>query len=92
MSAATVTDLQRELLAICKGGRFFNTWAAVNGVPENERVSFHASISKRRHVFELRARIVTLDPKASIYPGWCDNDGTEAEIRASLAKAAARSA
>lgn len=29
MSAATVTDLQRELLAVCKGGRFFSTWAEI---------------------------------------------------------------
>jgi hypothetical protein len=64
----TVADLQRELLAVCRGGSFAETWRKVNGVVEWP--SLKSQIGKLAHVRQLRKQIVAIDPNACLYFGW----------------------
>lgn len=88
MSTPTVTDLQRELLAICKGGSAFTTWAQVNGMPINEHVSLRSYLDKAGRVRDLRRQIHALDPNAALYFGWLlqleDRHRAEAEFFATM--------
>lgn len=66
--ARTVDDLQRELLAICKGGSFAETWRRVNAIVEWP--SLKGEIGKLSRVNELRRQIAHIDPNAALYYGW----------------------
>ena len=86
----TVDDLQRELLAICKGHDNYETWARVTGQPINERVNEVARIGNRAAVHDLRLQIHALNPNAALYFGWCpgeDGPTAKAEFLAAIAKA-----
>lgn len=85
----TVSDYQRELLAICKGHDNYETWARVSGQPANERINEMGRIGKRRAVHELRLKIHALNPEAALYFGWAFEDGPTAkrEFFEGLAKA-----
>ncbi len=64
----TVADLQRELLAVCKGGRCAETWSKLNA--PTEWPSLRGEFSKLHRVNKLRAEIRALDPNAALYYGW----------------------
>lgn len=64
----TVEDLQRELLAICKGGSFAETWRKVNGI--TEWANLKGEISKLARIRSLREQIIAIDPNAALYYGW----------------------
>ena len=76
MSTARITELQRELLAVAKGGKHFNTWAEVNGLPLNERQSLRRTLEKEARVREIRREIHAIDPSAALYFSW--SGGAEA--------------
>lgn len=70
----TVADLQRELLAICRGGSFAETWRQVNGI--TEWPNLRGEFDKVSRVRELREQIIAIDPNACLYYGWaghCDD-------------------
>jgi hypothetical protein len=64
----TVEDLQRELLAVCRGGAFATAWRLVNGI--TEWPSLKSEIGKVAHARELRRQIQAIDPNAALYYGW----------------------
>lgn len=64
----TVDSLQRELLAICRGGKFAESWRKVNEV--YEWPNLRNEMSKKSTVEELREQIRAIDPNAATYPGW----------------------
>ena len=64
----TVADLQRELLAVCKGGRYAETWRKLNA--PNEWPSLRGEFSKLHRANELREEIKALDQNAALYYGW----------------------
>lgn len=66
----TVDSLQRELLAICKGGFAYETWARVSGLPMNERCDWVGRESRQRRVDEIRLQIHAINPEAALYFGW----------------------
>lgn len=70
----TVDDLQRELLAICKGHDSYETWAKVTGQPINERINEVSRMGKQRVVHDLRLRIYAINPNAALYFGWCPGE------------------
>lgn len=80
MSTLTVGELQRELLAVCKSGSAYETWAAVSGQPLNERVDIRGRYDKQARVDELRLQIHAINPDAALYFGWCPGeDGPRAK-------------
>lgn len=91
----TVDDLQRELLAICRGGTFAESWRKVNVLTDG--FAFAAwpdlgrELSRARAVRELRLQILRINPHAAIYIGWCpgDDGGHPKEARAALLAAIA---
>lgn len=70
MADPRIAELQRELLAVCKGGHVYATWAKVNGVPLNERFDWRGNFGKLRRANEIRAKIIAIDPNAALYYGW----------------------
>lgn len=64
----TVDDLQRELLAVCRGGTFAETWRKVNAIAEWPNL--RSELSKVAHVRQLRRQITAIDPMACLYYGW----------------------
>jgi hypothetical protein len=64
----TVDDLQRELLAICKGGSFAETWRRL--VAPEQWPNLRSEWSKLDRVRVLRRQIAALDPNAALYYGW----------------------
>jgi hypothetical protein len=64
----TVEDLQRELLAICRGGRFADAWRKVNDIVQWP--SLKSEISKLARINALREQIKAIDPNAALYYGW----------------------
>jgi hypothetical protein len=64
----TVDDLQRELLAICRGGSFAETWHRL--VAPEQWPNLRAEFSKLDRIRILRKQIAALDPKAALYYGW----------------------
>lgn len=66
----TVADLQRELLAICRGGRWADTWRQLNAPVEWPLTN----LGKRHRIAELRKRIAAIDPNAALYYGWAGPD------------------
>lgn len=64
----TVSDLQRELLAVCKGGTFAETWRKVNAIAEWPNLK--SEIGKLAHINRLREQIVAINPNAALYYGW----------------------
>jgi len=64
----TVDDLQRELLAICRGGSFADTWRGLNA--PDQWSNLRPEISRLVRVRELREQIKALDPSAALYYGW----------------------
>lgn len=74
MSTPTVDDLQRELLAICKGRDNFEEWARVTGQPVNERINEMRRIGDQAAVRQLREQIYAINPDAALYFGWCPGE------------------
>lgn len=70
----TVDDLQRELLAICRGGSYYETWARVSGLPMNERCDWAGRTQRQQRVREIRRQIHALNPNAALYFGWGPSD------------------
>lgn len=64
----TVDSLQRELLAVARGGRFAAAWRQINGLAEVPNL--RGEMEKLERVRELRAQIFLLDPNAALYYGW----------------------
>lgn len=84
----TVSDMQRELLAICKGGSYFTTWATINGMPCNERTSLRGQFDRLLRIGDLRRKIHAINPNAALYFGWApeeDGPSSEQEFRAAIA-------
>ncbi|MDQ0035046.1 hypothetical protein J2W30_002811 [Variovorax boronicumulans] len=70
----TVDDLQRELLAICKGRDNYETWAKVTGQPINARINEMRRLGNHGAVLALRKQIHALKPNAALYFGWCPGE------------------
>jgi hypothetical protein len=68
--ARTVESLQRELLAIARGGKFAAAWAKVNGVQGSDGINLRAEIGNLARIRELRAQIVAINANAALYYGW----------------------
>lgn len=66
----TVDDLQRELLAICKGGFHYETWSRVAGLPMNERCDWAGRVQRQQRVREIRRQTHALNADAALYFGW----------------------
>jgi hypothetical protein len=83
-AARTIADLQRELLAICRGGSYLATWAFVNGVSPSDAADLAGSVKRAHRVHQLRVEILGLNPDAALYFGWAPGDDTvdEDEFRA----------
>lgn len=79
----TIESLQRELLAVARGGKFAETWREINGL--SEVPNLRAEIGKLERVRELRTQIRAIDPNAALYYGWAgygdDRDQAEAARR-----------
>ena len=75
----TVEDLQRELLAVCRGGSFAESWRKVNAIAEWP--SLRSEIGKLAHVRELRRQIAEIDPNAAMYWGWAGPGDTMRPLR-----------
>ncbi len=69
-ASRTVESLQRELLAIARGGKFAAAWAKVNGVQGSDGINLRAEMDKLSRVRELRTQIRMIDPDAALYYGW----------------------
>lgn len=68
MADRTVESLQRELLAVARGGRFAETWRQVNGIEGHP--DLRGELSKLGRIRRLRDQIKAIDPKAARYYGW----------------------
>lgn len=68
MSAERIANLQGELLAVCRGGRFAETWRKVNGI--EGQPDLRGEMSKISRARELREQIAAIDPNAALYFGW----------------------
>jgi hypothetical protein len=68
MTDRTVESLQRELLAVARGGKFAEAWREINGYAEVPNL--RAEIGKLSRIRELRAQIRATDPNAALYYGW----------------------
>lgn len=66
--ARTVDDLQRELLAICRGGSFADTWRKLNA--EGQWPSLRGEIGRQARLDEIRRQIKAINPNAALYYGW----------------------
>lgn len=66
----TVESLQRELLAIARGGKFEEAWSQVNGVQGSDGINLRAEIGNLARIRELRAQIAAINPDAALYYGW----------------------
>ncbi len=66
-TAATISDLQRRLLHLCRNKRFFGGPGTQGEIGFNI-VSVEAS--KLRLIHDLRKQIAALDPNAALYYGW----------------------
>lgn len=66
VSTRSVDDLQRELLAICRG-HATTIWRDTNGVAWCDQ---RAGVTKHARINQLRRQILAIDPKAATYVGW----------------------
>ncbi len=66
--ARTVEDLQRELLAICRGGSFAETWRKI--CTAAQWPNLRSEIGKLARVREIRRQIAAINPDACLYYGW----------------------
>lgn len=70
MSTDRVTELQRELLAICRGSYAYETWARVTEQPINERTDYRSRMRGQARVDEIRRELHAINPDAALYFGW----------------------
>jgi hypothetical protein len=70
MADARIEPLQRQLLAVLRGGRFTQTWAKVNGIQGSSGIDTRSEIGRLSDAREIRARIRAIDPNAALYYGW----------------------
>lgn len=68
--ARTVESLQRELLAIARGGKFAESYAKVNGIQGSDEINLRAEIGNLSRILALREQIRAIDPDAALYYGW----------------------
>lgn len=66
----TVESLQRELLAIARGGKFAESYAKVNDIQGADAINLRAEIGNLARIRDLRAQIAAIDPDAALYYGW----------------------
>lgn len=85
-AGATVTDLQRELLAIARGLPSPQTLSIATGAPQHECISLRRQISTDAQVLELRRRIHALDPHAVLYWTWWGGRDARAEFEGLIAR------
>lgn len=64
----TVDDLQRELLAVCRGGSFAETWRKINAI--TEWPNLRSELGRVAQVNALRRQIAEINPNACMYWGW----------------------
>ncbi|MEJ1935292.1 hypothetical protein WDZ92_34285 [Nostoc sp. NIES-2111] len=90
MSAPTVESLQRELLAVLRGGTHLQTWARINGYVGSCGIDTRGEIRKAARALTLRLQIHALDPNAALYFGWSSNHERERfhEAQAEAARSA----
>ncbi len=74
MADRSIESLQRELLAIARGGKFAEAWAKINGVQGSGAINLRAEIGKLARIRELRAQIAAINPDAAMYYGWVHGD------------------
>lgn len=91
VATRTVESLQRELLAIARGGKFAEAWSQVNGVQGSDGINLRAEISNRARIRDLRAQIAAIDPDAALYYGWAD-DGMDRDRDPAQMRVAANAA
>lgn len=63
-----VEALQRELLAIARGGKHYDSWAKVNGTETTPNL--RREIGTLSRINELREKIKAINPDAALYYGW----------------------
>jgi hypothetical protein len=68
--ADRITELQRELLAICRGSYTYETWARVTEQPINERADWRGRARGQERIDEIRCELHALNPNAALYFGW----------------------
>lgn len=68
--ADRITELQRELLAICRGSYAYETWAKVTEQPINERTDWRGRTRGQERVDEIRCELHSINPDAALYFGW----------------------
>lgn len=66
--ARTVESLQRELLAIARGGKFAETWREMNG--HSHVPNLRDAMEKLARIQYLRVQIIAINPNAALYYGW----------------------
>lgn len=65
-----ITELQRELLAICRGSYAYETWAKVTEQPISERTDWRGRTAGQQRVDEIRRELYAINPNAALYFGW----------------------
>lgn len=63
-----IYELQSELLAICRGGSFAETWRKLNCTLEWPNLK--NEFTKIAKCNEIRKQIKALNPDAALYYGW----------------------
>lgn len=70
MADRTIEDLQRELLAVARGGQYMATWARINGVQGSDAINLRGEMDKLSRIRSLRRQIRAINPNAACYYGW----------------------
>lgn len=73
-----ITELQRELLAICRGSYAYETWARVTEQPINERTDWRGRLRGQARVDEIRCELHAINPDAALYFGWGPSERPDA--------------
>jgi hypothetical protein len=79
--ADPITELQRELLAICRGSYAYETWARVSEQPINERIDWRGRLRGQARVDEIRRELHAINPHAALYFGWGPSEEPQAKER-----------
>jgi hypothetical protein len=77
--ADRITELQRELLAICRGSYAYETWAKVTEQPISERTDWRGRMRGQERVDEIRRELHAINPDAALYFGWGPSEAPSAK-------------
>lgn len=77
--ADRITELQRELLAICRGSYAYETWAKVTEQPISERTDTRGRMRGQARVDEIRRELHAINPDAALYFGWGPSEAPRAK-------------